>query len=549
MSAMRAPDSNLSNDGLLEALRDPSAYPHPVGAVDVIETHISSVLLAGDYAYKIKKPVQFGFVDFSTLDRRRACCEEEIRLNRRTAPSLYLGVVPITRRQAGLRIGGEGSAVEYAVRMRRFGLDARLDQLAAAGKLDGGLIDRLAATIAKFHAQCERVPERSTLGTAASVRAWVMNTVRQLRSLVAERPVSGQRERVDALADWIEAEFERRAAFFDARRAAGFVRECHGDLHLANIALVDGAPMPFDCIEFNPELRFIDVMSDVAFTWMDLLDHRLDRLAARFLNRYLEETGDYDGLALLRFCAVYRALVRALVALIRRDQTVAAQVRKSEQDECGRYLEIAERLTRPQAPLLVAVCGVSGSGKTTVARELIEQLGAVCVRSDVERKRLAGLTPAARTGAAVAAGLYADPVTRATYRRLAEVAAKVADAGFPGIVDATFQRGSDRQSFAAAAAQRDARCAFVLCEASPATLRARVAARSARGNDASDATLPVLARQLATFELPNREEAARTLHLSTDTDPGTLAMRCAALATTLREVQHEAVASACHSES
>ena len=548
MPAMTAPDDNLSNDGLIEALRDPSAYPHPVGAVDVIETHISSVLLAGDYAYKVKKPVQFGFVDFSTLDRRRTCCEEEIRLNRRTAPSLYLGVVPITRRQAGLRIGGEGSAVEYAVRMRRFGPDARLDQLAAAGKLDGGVIDRLAATIAAFHAQCERVPEGSTLGTAASAHAWAMSTVRQLQCLVAERPVPGQRQRVDALADWIEAEFARCAALFDARRTAGFVRECHGDLHLANVALVDGAPVPFDCIEFNPELRFIDVMSDVAFTWMDLLDHRLDRLAARFVNRYLEETGDYDGLSLLRFCAVYRALVRALVALIRRDQTGAARVRDHEQDACERYLEIAERLTRQQPPLLVAVGGVSGSGKTTVARELIEHLGAVCVRSDVERKRLAGLTPAARTGAALGAGLYAEPVTRATYRRVVEVAAAVVDAGFPGIVDATFQRRSDRHSLAAAAAQHGARYAFVLCEASPAILRARVAARSARGNDASDATLPVLADQLATFEPPDREEAALTLHLGTDTDPATLATRCAALATTLFALQHEAMASACHSE-
>jgi aminoglycoside phosphotransferase family enzyme/predicted kinase len=533
---MARADRDETHTALLEALRDPSAYPHAVGTIEVFETHISSVLLAGDYAYKIKKPVNLGFADFSSLERRRAFCEEEIRLNRRTAPSLYLDVVPITRRSAGsgLRIAGDGAVVEYAVRMRRFGADARLDQVAAAGRLDETIIDRLATTIAVFHAQCERAPEHRAYGTAENVRDWAVRTVRQLQQLDADRPSRRRRERIDELGRWVEHAFSRRAGLFETRRAGGFVRECHGDLHLGNMALIDGAPVPFDCIEFNPALRFIDVMSDVAFTWMDLLEHRLDRHAARFLNRYLEETGDYQGLAVLRFYAVYRALVRALVALLRRNQMEvgAAEAADAEQD-CTRYLELAEGLTQEPPALLVAVCGLSGSGKTTVARHLVEHLGAVCVRSDIERKRLAGLVSTARRGDEIGTGLYAASATQATYQRMEQVATTIIDAGFPAIVDATFQRRSDRNSLAVTAARSGARFALVLCEAPSRTLQSRIAARRDRDNDASDATVSVLARQVATFEPFDNAEASYTLRLDTDTDLATLAERCAALAESL----------------
>lgn len=367
---------------LVAALRDPAAYPHPVGAVEVIDTHISSVLLAGEYAYKLKKPVDLGFVDFSTLARRHHCCDEEIRLNRRSAPSLYLDVVPITSSptDAKPRIGGEGAPLDYAVRMRRFAGDARLDQMARAGTLDASLIDRLAATIAAFHSHCARAPEHSAFGTAERIRAWARANLVELRRLIAD---AEQEQRIDRLAQWTEAEFARRADVFAARRAEGFVRECHGDLHLANLALIDGEPVPFDCIEFNPELRFIDVMSDVAFTWMDLLDHGLPQLAARLLNGYLEATGDYAGLASLRFYAVYRALVRALVALIRRGQPDSSAAEQMCQEQaCARYLAVAERIMQVSPPRVLLVSGVTGSGKTTVAQHLLERLGAVRVRSD-----------------------------------------------------------------------------------------------------------------------------------------------------------------------
>jgi len=259
---------------LVAALRHPAAYSHPVGTVEVIETHISSVLLAGEYAYKVKKPVDLGFADFSTLARRHHYCDEEIRLNRRTAPALYLDVVPITSSptDAKPRFGGEGAPLDYAVRMRRFAADARLDQVARAGILGAPLIDRLATTIAAFHARCEPAPEHTTFGTADTIRGWARANLVELRRSSADME---HRQQIDRLANWTEAEFARRTDVFTARRASGFVRECHGDLHLGNVALIDGEPVPFDCIEFNPELRFIDVISDVAFTWMDLLDHGL----------------------------------------------------------------------------------------------------------------------------------------------------------------------------------------------------------------------------------------------------------------------------------
>ncbi|HTT12573.1 MAG TPA: AAA family ATPase [Burkholderiaceae bacterium] len=515
---------------LIAALRDPAAYPHAVGSVEVIETHISTVLLAGDHAYKIKKPVDLGFADFSTLARRQEACNAEIRLNRRTAPEMYLGVVPVTRTERRPRFGGDGEPVEYAVHMRRFANGARFDELAQAGKLDDNCIDGLAATIAAFHAACPRAPAQSAYGTPEQIGGWMRDTVSGLRLLVESQQLLDQKPRIERLARWTELEFARRRQVFAARRASGRVRECHGDLHLANVAKIEGRPVPFDCIEFNPELRFIDVMSDVAFAWMDLHDHDLPHLAARFLDRYLEGTGDYEGLAVLRFYAVYRALVRALVAMIRRGQPDrSAADRARDKQACVRYVDVAERLFRVRAPLFLLTCGVTGSGKTTVAQHLLERLGAVRVRSDVERKRRAGLASTDHRPQDLEAGLYDAAATRATYEALAAAAAAIVDAGFCAIVDATFQRRADRQAFAALAAEHGACRAVVVCEAGAPTLRARVAARSARGDDASDATLAVLADQLAHFEQPTADEGA-VYRIDTDADAPTIAARCLELA-------------------
>jgi hypothetical protein len=504
-----------------------AAGGHPV---TLIQTHISSVLLAGPHAYKLKKPVAFGFVDFSTLAAREYCCAEELRLNRRTAPQIYLDVVRITGTETAPRLGGRGPAIEFAVKMRRFPTRDLADRRARAGRLKADHIDRLALAVAQFHRAAAPAPAGSGYGAPGEVLRWAReNFTLALLRIDDER----RRARLHTLAQWTEDEFRRRAGWFAARRSGGFIRECHGDLHLANIVLLDEVPVPFDGIEFNPELRFIDVASDVAFTTMDLIEHGLPRLAWRFLDRYLEATGDYDLLGGLRFYAVYRALVRAKVSIIRAHQpdTTEAQ-RRIASAAFLRDLSLAERLAEAPAPLLIAVGGLSGSGKTTVAGLLLEHLGAVRVRSDVERKRLAGLRADARGGNAFGAGLYAPEMTARTYARLHEVAGIVLGAGHPVVVDAAMLQRAERDALRAHADRLGVRCECIWCEAPWPTLQARVARRQARARDASDATVAVLRRQRQFAELP--AEGERVLRVDTRVSRRRLDAEVAALAAWLR---------------
>ena len=473
--------------------------------VTLIQTHISSVLLAGEHAYKLKKPVAFGFVDFSTLEARRRCCEEELRLNRRTAPRIYLDVVRITGGEDAPRIGGRGPAIEYAVRMRRFATRDLADRRARAGRLSAIHIDRLAAEVAAFHEAAAPAPAGSDYGSPEKVLRWARENFALCLLRLDDEP---RRARLQRLAQWTEEEFRARAGWFAARRSAGFVRECHGDLHLANIVLLDDVPVPFDGIEFNPELRFIDVASDIAFAFMDLVEHGLPRLAWRFVDRVLAASGDYGLLAGLRFYAVYRALVRAKVSLIRAHQPDAhASERSKAAAAFARDLALAERLAVAPSPLLVAVGGLSGSGKTTVAGLLLEHLGAARVRSDVERKRLAGPAAGARRAAPFGAGLYSAEMTLRTYQRLNEVAAMVLQSGYPVIVDAALLRRAERDALRELAARLKVRFECLWCEAPVATLRARIARRAAGGADASDATLAVLDMQRRFAEEPAADEA------------------------------------------
>ncbi len=506
-------------------LRSASGRP-----VSLIQTHISSVLLAGGHAYKLKKPVAFGFVDFSTLAARERFCAEELRLNRRTAPRIYLDVVRITGTDSAPRLGGRGPAIDYAVRMRRFATRDLADRRARAGRLTAGHIDRLALAVAEFHRAAAPSPAASGYGAPEQVLRWAReNFALALLRLEEET----RRARLQALARWTEDEFRRRAGWFAARRSGGFIRECHGDLHLANIVLIDEVPVPFDGIEFNPELRFIDVASDVAFAFMDLIGHGLPRLAWRFLDRYLEATGDFDLLGGLRFYAVYRALVRAKVSIIRAHQPDASTAQRRDAAAAFlRDLSLAERLAQAQEPLLAAVGGLSGSGKTTVAGLLLEHLGAVRVRSDVERKRLAGLPAGARGGDAFGAALYAPEMTARTYARLHEVAAIALGAGYPVVVDAAMLRRAEREALRALAERLGVRCECIWCEAPWPTLRARVARRQARARDASDATVAVLRRQRQIAEPPAAGE--RVLPLDTRGSRRRLDAEAAALAAWLR---------------
>jgi hypothetical protein len=484
-------------DPILAALREPVSYPHPADRVELVETHISRVFLAGDYAYKVKKPVALAFLDFSTLEARRFYCEEELRLNRRTAPELYLRVVPITRGPGGVRVGGEGEAVEYALEMRRFPQDALADSLARRGGLGAPQVDAIAAAVADFHASIPAAPDGSEQGTPERVTATALASFAQLDAFVTD---AAAKKALGELRDWTAREGDRLRGVFAARKRDGFVRECHGDLHLGNIAFLEGRPVLFDCIEFDPALRWIDVMNEVAFLAMDLLEHGLHADAWRALNAYLEATGDYAGVRVLRYYLVYRAMVRALVACIRERQPGSAAAQGRAHREFGTYVALARTLSASRGRALILMHGLSGSGKTTVSQTMLEELGAVRVRSDVERKRLHGLDAGARTHAELRGGIYAPESTRLTYDRLKDAARDVVESGYRAIVDAAFLGRGEREAFRALA--RDAGAAFLIasCEAPENTLRERVATREKAARDASEAGVAVLDNQLATSE-------------------------------------------------
>ncbi len=505
---------------LIEALRESARYPDSAARVELVETHISWVLLTGEFAYKIKKPVNLGFLDFSTLQARRHYCEEELRLNRRTAPELYVAVVPITGTPREPEIAGAGAAIEYAVKMRQFDQDRLLDRVAKRGELAAGEVDALAQAVAGFHSRIDAAPAASEFGNPGHVLAPAMQNFEQLDSLLGgAEDLAASSE----LRNWTRSSYAALAGFIARRKREGYVRECHGDLHLGNIALLQGRPVPFDCIEFNEELRWIDVMSEIAFLIMDLHDHRLSGLAASCLNAYLEATGDYAGLRVLRFYSVYRAMVRAKIACIRAHQggLDALQTARLLEEMRG-YLALARKLALSGRRALVITHGLSGSGKTTVASLIAEAGGAVRIRSDVERKRLHGMAPDARMRAAPDEGLYSASATRATYERLAALALDILDADYPVIVDAAFLRFEERERFRAIARERRVPYVIAACTAPDAVLRSRVAARERAGTDASEATLAVLERQFEGSEKLQAEELPHAVAFDTGADAGSL---------------------------
>jgi uncharacterized protein len=498
---------------LIAALRDPARYPHPAEAIEVIETHISVVVLAGAFAYKLKKPVDFGFLDFRTLAARRQFCEEEVRINRRTAPQLYLDVVALRGTPDAPRFDGTGEIIEYAVRMRRFPDDALFVHRVGRGEMDSAMAATLGAEIATFHAAVARADAASAFGDPDRVLAPAIENFAQMLALPVD---PATRERLSWLRDWTAREFDRLRSVIANRKRDGFVRECHGDLHLGNIAWIDEAPVLFDAIEFNADFRWIDVMSDVAFVLMDLLDHDLAPLAARCLDAYLQATGDFAGVAILRFHIVYRAMVRAKIAALRAHQSgVSAEDQTHLGHECAGYLDLGRRVADGNRPALVLMHGLSGTGKSVLAGELMERLGAIRVRSDVERKRLHGLAATARSGSATGDGLYTANASEATYDQLLAIARSVLEAGWPVIVDAAFLRQASRARFLALAESMTVPRAIVACRAPEATLRDRILQREAMGTDPSEAGIGVLERQIETAESLTEAEQRWTVEIDT----------------------------------
>jgi hypothetical protein len=474
----------------------------------LIETHISFVLLTGKLAYKIKKAVNLGFLDFRTLAARRFYCEEELRLNRRLAPEIYLDVVAITGTVDAPRVAGEGPALEYAVKMREFAQDALAGRALARGELLPRHIDALAARIAAFHRAADATPASGALGAPHTILSLALQNFTQLRPLLRDPADLAD---LDALAAWTSEHHAECAQAMARRHREGFIRECHGDLHLGNIAIVEGEPLVFDCIEFNDEMRWIDVMNEIAFTTMDLQDRGRPDFAHRFLNAYLEITGDYDGLGVLRFYLVYRAMVRAKIVRLRANQLSPGDPAAALSTEYRGYVRLAKGYARPSRPAIVITHGFAGSGKTTLSQRLLESVGAVRIRTDVERKRLHGLDPADRATASVGTGLYTPEATRDTYLRALSLTRKAAASGYPAIVDGAFLTRWQRDSFRALAEELGIPFVIVSCVTNEATLRERIARRLREADDASDADLAVLDHQLRTHDPLAPEELANTV--------------------------------------
>lgn len=510
------PPSAAAQARLIAALAAaPAVFGPDCTHVRVLETHISYVLLTGRFAYKIKKSVNLGFLDFTTLERRLADCQQELRLNRRTAPSLYLDVVVIGGTIERPVLGGDGPVLEYAVRMVEFSQERLASRLLRRGQLTAVDIDALAATVAAFHRSVAVAPPDSVFGHPADIlRIALQNfeTIRRLESAVAPATEpAAELNALDALARWTEREHSRLRAVFVARRQGRFVRECHGDLHLGNIARIDGVLTPFDCIEFNDAMRWIDTLSEVAFIVMDLDDHGRGDLGQRFLNAYLEITGDYGGLPVLRFYLAYRAMVRAMVARLQAVQVAAADARPGARAAYDGYIALARAYTLEPQPAIVITHGLAGSGKTTLSQPLLERLCAVRIRTDVERKRAHGLQLTERRAEGIDRGLYAPDATEATYRHVAALARAIVEAGHVVIVDAAFLKRWQRDLFRELAAAMRVPFVIVSFVAGEAFLRERVAQRAAAAHDASDATLPVLDWQLQTQDALTAGESAHTV--------------------------------------
>lgn len=480
----------------------------------MLETHISWVFLAGEFAYKLKKPVDLGFVDFTTLERRRFFCEEELRLNGRLAPELYLDVLPITGSPENPRIGGAGEAIEYCVRMLQFDQKDLLSRLVVTNELQPRHIDALARKVAEFHAEIPVAKAAAWFGTPEAVAAPIRANFTHL-----EGPENAAvKDGIEELRAWCEKELSDRTNDLIARKRNGFIRECHGDMHLGNMVLIEGTVTIFDCIEFNADLRWIDVASEIAFCTMDLEDRGRVDLARRFLNAYLEWSGDYASLTVFRLYVVYRALVRAKVAQLRRSQEGIDEKEKERLTrELTNYLQLAKRATRKEKPFLAITHGLSGSGKTSGSQAVVQRLGAIRLRSDIERKRLAGLSPLDDSGSGgVSSGLYTSAFNRRTFAKLADLASGLLTDGFPVVVDATFLKRSDRDEFRTLAERFDVPFVILDFPADEATCRERIRLRSRNRSDASEATEAVLDHQLGMQE--PLDEGERTLVVSFPSD-------------------------------
>jgi hypothetical protein len=498
----------------INSLKQSLCHLHGVSHVQVIETHISWVLLTGKIVYKVKKPVDLGFLNFTTLEKRKFYCFEELRLNKRLAPELYIDVAAITLDTAGIAVNGTGPAIDYAVRLHQFNLNQQLDVLIEQHQLTLEHVQDLAAIIANFHRNIKRAAPDTRYGEPAVIHDITGDNFQHCRRYLTEQK---DIQVLNDLETWNNTEFSRIAVQLATRKKNGFVRECHGDLHLGNIAIFKNRIMPFDCIEFNPDFRWIDVISEVAFLVMDLFARGREDLAAYFLNDYLTISGDYDGLSCLRFYLAYRAMVRAKVEIIRANQPGCSLAQRQKGlANYHHFIELADKFRHIGKPLLVLTHGLSGSGKTTIVRQLLQYWFAIHLRSDVERKRLFNLQPTDKSDSTVGSGIYTREASEKTYAMLFTLADHTLRNNWNVVVDATFLQQAQRNRFRQLAAKHNVKFVILDCSADKKSLQQRITSRAAEATAISEATLLVLERQIETAQPFTDDEQQHVVPINTE---------------------------------
>lgn len=497
---------------LIQSLQNPALFSHKIKGFKLIETHISWVLLTGQYAYKIKKPINLGFLDFSSLEKRRHYCYEELRLNTRLAADIYLEVIAIKGSASQPTITGLGTAFEYAIKMRQFDPDKTFDQLLTQKQLTTAHLKHTAHIIAAFHNRIDSTTKNSPFGNADVIMQAVRENFSQIEQLIH----TDHAELLKQLALWSEQHYKLLQKTFRQRKQTGYVRECHGDLHLGNIALIADQVTPFDGIEFNPSLYWIDVINDIAFLVMDLQSKQRDDLAFQFLNSYLQDSGDYQGLQLLRFYLVYRAMVRAKVSAIRARQSPASNEYQHAIEQYQDYVQLACHYTQKQTSLIIIMHGVSGSGKSWLSEQMINRYPLIRIRSDVERKRLHGLSSQQKSHSNIASGLYNQKSTDITYQHLSKLADDILNAGYSPLVDATFLQQQQRQLFLQQAKKRHIPFLIIHTEANKSLLLQRIRERTAQADNVSEANSSVLENQFHHRQILSNEEQKYSLTVETN---------------------------------
>lgn len=477
---------------LVHKLENKSLYDHPVNKFEIIETHASFILLTGSYAYKFKKKIYLEFLDFSTLEKRYFYCQEELRLNKHYSPNLYIAVVKITEKNGELSINGKGEIIEYAVKMRQFSQNEIFLNLLSSNKLANTMIVDLAYDIAKLHQTAVIASNEMRFGNPDNIFAPVQQNFDQIRPLLKDYFLI---EQLNKLELWAKRTYLQLKNTIADRKEKGFIRECHGDLHLGNIVLFEGKPTLFDCVEFNEDFRWIDLIADVSFLTMDLDAHQQPKLINDFINAYLTKTGDYFGLLLHKFYQSYRAVIRGKVTLFRLQQSNLEHNKKqSLLEEYNMNMQLAEKYMENHQPQLFITHGISGSGKTTYAKKLAREINAIHLRSDIERKRLFDKD------------LYSKEATEKTYQKLLEFTKKIITAGYSVIIDATFLKKQYRDEFKLYAEEKGIPFTILSCQVDEITRREWLEQRQRSASDSSDADYNIAQEQHTQLESLSHDE-------------------------------------------